>query len=79
MAIERFKVTPAITAGLYSANDVIGGRLQFPGFTHGTLQSITICDNANQSVDYIIVFFESQPTDIADNAAGDVADANECG
>ena len=74
--IQRFKVTPTITAGAYSANDVIGGRLEFVGFQRGTLQSITICDNANQAVDYILVFFESQPTDIADNAPGDVADAD---
>ena len=76
MAIERFKVTPVVTAGAYSANDVVGGRLEFVGFRLGTLQSITICDNAAQAVDYIIVFFESQPTDIADNAAADIADAD---
>jgi len=75
-SIKRFKITPTVTAGAYSANDVVGGTLEFIGFQKGTLQSITICDNANQSVDYILVFFESQPTDIADNAAGDVADAD---
>lgn len=76
MPITRFKVTPAITAGAYSANDVVGGRLKFPGFTLGTLQSITVCDNANQAVDYILVFFESEPTDIADNAPADIVDAD---
>ena len=76
MPIVRFKITPTVTAGAYSANDVVGGRLEFVGFNQGTLQSITICDNANQSVDYIIVFFESRPTDIADNAPGDIADAD---
>ena len=74
--IQRFKVTPVVTAGVYSANDVVGGRLQFTGFKQGTLQSITICDNAAQSVDYFIVLFASQPTDIADNATFDIADAD---
>jgi hypothetical protein len=76
MAIFRFKVTPTVTAGAYSANDVVGGRLQFSGCRVGTLQSITIADNAAQAVDYFLVLFESQPTDIADNATYDVADAD---
>ena len=76
MAVERFKITPVVTAGAYAANDVVGGRLQFSGFRLGTLQSITICDNAAQAVDYFIVFFESQPTDITDNATFDIADAD---
>lgn len=74
--IQRFKVTPAVTAGAYSANDVVGGVLRFTGFKQGTLQSITIIDKAAQSVDYFIVFFESQPTTIVDNATFDIADAD---
>jgi hypothetical protein len=74
--VERFKVTPTVTAGAYSANDVVGGRLRFAGLHSGTLHSITICDNAAQSVDYVVVLFESQPTDIADNATFDIADAD---
>lgn len=76
MPIKRFKIKPTITAGAYSANDVVGGRLQFTGWISGTLQSITVCDNAAQAVDYILVFFESEPTDIADNAPADIADAD---
>jgi hypothetical protein len=76
MPASRFKVTPTVTAGAYSANDVVGGRLQFTGLRVGTLQSITICDNAAQSIDYILVLFESQPTDITDNATFDIADAD---
>jgi hypothetical protein len=76
MPIIRFKVTPTVTIGAYSANDVIGGRLKFTGLRVGTLQSITVCDNAAQSVDYTLVLFEAQPTDITDNATFDIADAD---
>ena len=76
MTIVRFKVAPTVTAGAYSANDVIGGRLQFAGLKHGTLQSITITDAAAQAVNYVLVLFESQPTDITDNATFDIADAD---
>lgn len=76
MAIQRFKVTPTITAGAYSANDVIGGHLEFIGLRTGTLQSITITDNAAQAVDYVLVLFEAQPTDITDNSTFDIADAD---
>ena len=76
MPIVRFKTTPTVTAGAYSANDVVGGRLQFIGWRHGTLQSVTITDAAAQAVDYVLVFFESQPTDITDNATFDIADAD---
>lgn len=76
MPIQRFKVTPTITAGAYSAGDVIGGRLEFKGVRPCRLQSITITDNAAQNMIYELVFFESQPTDIADNAAFAVAAAD---
>ena len=55
---------------------MVGGSLQFTGFKRGTLQSITIIDKAAQSVDYFIVFFESQPTNIVDNGTFDIADAD---
>jgi len=74
--IIRFKANPTITAGAYSANDVIGGRMQFPGLTVGTLQAITITDAASQHVAYNLFLFESQPTNISDNAALDIADAD---
>lgn len=74
--VQRFIVAPTVTAGAYSANDVVGSRLRFPGLHSGTLQAITICDAAAQSVDYFIVFFASQPTDITDNATFAVADAD---
>ena len=76
MVIRRYKVTPTVTAGAYSANDVVGGLLTFSGLRNGTLQSITICDHASQSVDYELILFESAPTDISDNAAAAIADAD---
>lgn|SRR3990167_5258851 len=76
MPVERFAKTLVVTAGAYSANDVVGGRLQFTGCTIGTLQSITIADKAAQAVDYLLVFFESAPTDITDNATFDINDAD---
>ncbi len=76
MVIRRYKVTPTVTAGAYSTNDVVGGLLTFSGLRNGTLQAITICDNATQAVNYLLVLFESAPTTIADNATFDIADAD---
>lgn len=76
MSVLTYKVTPTITAGAYSANDVIGGRLRFQGMRKGTIDSISVWDNAAQSVNYELVLFESIPTNITDNATFDIADAD---
>ena len=76
MGIRRFKKQLTVTAGAYSANDVVGGRIQFNGVRAGKLRSITITDAAAQLVDYVLVFFESVPTDITDNATFDIADGD---
>ena len=76
MVIRRYKVTPTVTAGAYTANDVVGGLLTFSGLRNGTLQAITICDNATQAVNYLLVLFESAPTSIDDHATFDIADAD---
>lgn len=76
MPVERFQVTPVVTAGAYSANDVIGGLLTFKGLRGGTLQGVTITDKAAQSVDYLLVLFDEAPTNIVDNATFDIADAD---
>ena len=76
MSIYQRTITPVVTAGLYSANDVIGGRQQLVGVHAGLLESITISDLATQAVAYIVVFFSSVPTDIADNGTFDFADAD---
>ena len=77
MTIRRYKVTPTVTASsAYSANDVVGGMLTFGGLRNGTLQAITICDNAAQAVDYLLVLFESQPNVIDDADTFDIQDAD---
>lgn len=73
---RKFSVTPTVTVGAYSANDVIGGTLTFHRVHSGRLQSITITDANAQSVDYVLVLFDSVPTTIADNATFDIADAD---
>ena len=76
MVIRRYKVTPTVTAGAYTANDVVGGLLTFSGLRNGTLQAITICDNATQAVNYLLVLFESAPTGIDDADTFTIADAD---
>lgn len=74
--LEKYSVTPTITAGAYAANDVIGGRLQFNGVSFGTIQTINIADKGNQAANYTLLFFDTAPTNVADNAPFDVADAD---
>lgn len=50
--------------------------MQFPGVHAGKLLSVVVSDLATQNVAYRVVFFSSVPTDIADNAANDFADAD---
>ena len=77
MAIRRYKVTPTVsTSPAYSANDVVGGLLTFGGLRNGTLQSISVCDNARLAVNYSLILFESAPTSIGDNATFDISDAD---
>ena len=76
MVIRRYKVTPTVTATYYNANDVIGGLLTFSGLRNGTLQSITVCDNAAQAVDYLVILFESAPATIDDGDEIDLTDSD---
>lgn len=76
MEIIRKVVTPTVTVGAYTANDVVGARLQFVNIHTGILKSVTVSDLANQAVAYILVLFDSIPTDIADNVTFDIADAD---
>lgn len=68
--------TPTVTVGAYSANDVVGGTLTFPDMTHGIIRGITLADENKQAGAYQVVFFDALPTDIADNATYDIADAD---
>ena len=71
------RVTPTVTAGAYSANDVVGATLTFSGIPDkGFIVSLTVVDQAKQAGAYQLVLFDSLPTNIADNGAYDIADAD---
>ena len=77
MPLTKFSVTPTVsTTPAYSANDVIGGRLQFFGARRGRLYGVSVTDNAAQNVAYFLVLFDAIPTNITDNATFDIADAD---
>lgn len=69
------RVDPTITAGAYSANDVVGGELAIPNAMRvpngtGVLQSITVYDADNEKAALDFYFFQSAPAAaLADNAA----------
>ena len=79
---KRVSVTPTVTAGAYSANDIVGGLLEFENafsdcHKTGRIVSVAIADTANQTATYDLVFFKSLPaTTYADNAAFDPSDAD---
>lgn len=73
----RSKQLPlVVTAGAYSANDVVGGRLNFGSVPPGTLRAVTLTDLAKQAGAYQLVLFSDAPTAIDDNAPYDIADAD---
>ena len=76
MVINKIRKALTVTAGAYSANDVVGGRQQLVGIHQGKIQGVVVSDLAAQNVQYNLVFFSSIPTDIADNATFDIADAD---
>lgn len=68
------RVTPTVTAGAYSAGDVVGGRLEFAGAARvaglgGVVCGVTIVDDAGQDSEMELWLFNDQPDAIADNAA----------
>lgn len=76
MGIAIYRITPTVTAGAYSANDVVGGTLTFNGVSKGILRAVTVVDQAKQTGAYQLVLFDTVPTTIADNATFDIADAD---
>lgn len=66
-------VTPTITAGAYSANDVIGGLLTFTlantRGADGMVRSVRIADRDNEKAAVKLWLFDDLPQVIADNAA----------
>lgn len=75
MALQKLvevTVTPTITAGAYSAGDVVGGLLTFDvSGASGvfSLKSVRIADDDNEKAACHLYLFNSAPTSIADNAA----------
>lgn len=76
-------VTPTITAGAYTANDVIGGIQTIAGAAAGnglvtTLQTLVITDLAMQDADMVIWFFNQNPANgtYTDNIAYDIHDTD---
>lgn len=68
-------VTPAITAGAYSANDVIGGEIQLANVfsdasSAAVLHTLKVVDLGNVKANLTFVFYRADPTaNIADNGA----------
>lgn len=65
--------TPTITAGAYSANDAVGGKMTVIGapMRHGdsVLQQIRVIDKGNQGATLRVVLFNQDFTATSDNAA----------
>lgn len=69
---QSVSVTPTITAGAYSAGDVVGGLITFSLPTAGAggvINQIVIADDDNEKAQAVLYLFDSAPTTIADNAA----------
>ena len=77
MAVIINRLDLVVTAGAYSSNDVVGGRLSFGGIpAHILLVAVKIKDLAKQAGAYTLVLFNDAPTTINDNATYDIADAD---
>lgn len=73
-AVSQPAVTPTITAGAYSANDAVGGLMEFSDAvnTHarsGIITNLMIVDKAGQSAAMDLFLFDATFTATADNAA----------
>lgn len=79
---RRVSVSPTVTAGAYTAGDIVGGLLEFSNafsdtYKKGRIKSVAIADKADQSATYDLVFFKSVPAGTyTDNAAFDPSDAD---
>lgn len=66
--------TPTITAGAYSANDAVGGKLTFANAAQasgggGILTNVLIVDDAGQDAELELWLFDQDFTAMTDNAA----------
>jgi len=72
-------VTPTITAGAYSAADVVGGLMQFNiGTPGGFVMALTVGDGGDVKAAGTLYLFDSMPASITDNGvfAGTLVDAD---
>ena len=72
--------TPTVTAGAYSANDVVGGLLTFAGAARitgggGIIKSVVIIDDGGQDAETELWLFDTTITAIADNGAWALTEA----
>lgn len=70
--MKEISVTPTITAGVYAANDAVGGLMTFAGASRprnyeGTIVKVKIVDDAIQHPILDLFLFKSAPSVIADN------------
>lgn len=79
----QVSATPTITAGAYSAGDLVGGKLSFSSAVRsagggGMLHTVVITDLGKQDAVLDLVLFDSDPsgTTFTDNDPLDVADAD---
>ena len=72
--------TPAVTAGAYSANDVVGDILTFTFAANsgkgGVIKDVIIIDDAGQDAVMELWLFNATFTAIADNDAWDISQAD---
>lgn len=74
-------VAPTITAGLYAANDALGGRMTFSSASigagqSGMIEAVRIVDRAVQLAPMDLVLFDQAFTATADNDPFDPSDAD---
>jgi hypothetical protein len=69
--MKRIVLTPTVTAGAYSANDVMGGLLEFPmpHNSSGFVRSVQITTDDGETMACKLHLYVSAPTAFADNAA----------
>lgn len=72
--VHYINVVPKVTAGAYSANDIVGGLLEFVGVPSGRLEAVKVSDLATQNVKYVLLLFWREPAAIADNGTFDIDD-----
>lgn len=66
---KRISITPTITAGAYSANDVVGGLLTIP-CGPGTLRKTKLVDKDSEGAELYLFLFHTIPTlPVSDNGA----------